>query len=318
MARCLVTGYKGFIGSVLYTKLLELGHEVQGIDLKDEEDILDGLTEYEEFSPEYIFHLACIPRVPYSIKEPVFTMINNVVATSVVLNFAKKVGAKRVIYSGSSSVVGDGTGPNSPYGLQKLISEMECKLYTKLFGIDTVTLRYFNVYSKDQKVTGPYATAIANWMHYIKLKKRPYITGDGEQRRDMLHVSDAVSANIFAMEHEEDFNGETFDVGTGTNISLNEVKEIVNEHFSDVDFEYRESREGDVLYTKADTKPLESLGWKTNVSIVDGVSGCFKALKRGPSPSALQEVIRKELGRLGFSGDAEIEIKTNIAPRAEG
>ena len=163
---------------------------------------------------------------------------NNVLITSHILNFARKVGSKRVIYSGSSSVIGNGTGPTSPYGLQKLISEMECKLYSDLYGLDTVTLRYFNVYSPCQTVDGPYATAIANWMHAIKNGEKPFITGDGEQRRDMAYLDDIVSANIFAMEHDSSFGGEHFDVGTGDNISLNEVRDIVLKHQPHVKFDY--------------------------------------------------------------------------------
>ena len=111
MSRCLVTGHKGYIGSRLVERLEEMGHEVAGIDLKDEEDILDGLEKFIDFKPEYIFHLACIPRVGYSIEQPVHTMINNVISTSIVLDFARKMRVKRVIYSGSSSVVGNGRGP---------------------------------------------------------------------------------------------------------------------------------------------------------------------------------------------------------------
>ena len=283
--RCLVTGHKGYIGSHLYKTLKQLGHDVLGIDLKDGHDILQDLNGgtngkafhplYYNFKPEYIFHLACIPRVAYSIEEPVKTMTNNVLATTNVLNFAHKVGVKRVIYSGSSSVVGDGTGPNSPYGLQKLISEMDCKLYSKLYGLDTVTLRYFNVYSPDQKANGPYSTAIAAFMDAIKADKTPFITGDGTQRRDMLHVTDAVVANIFAMEHEDNFDGKNFDVGTGNNISLNEVKKIVNEHHPSVKFNYVDPREGDVLLTKANVEPINKLGWKSHYDIYTGLAECF-------------------------------------------
>jgi len=286
--RCLVTGYKGYIGSRLYEALKTLGHDTIGIDLKDGHDInkdLNGGTTgeafhpmYYKFKPEYIFHLACIPRVAYSVEHPVETTQNNVLATTNVLNFARKVGAKRVIYSGSSSVIGDGTGPTSPYGFQKLVSELECRLYSKLYGLDTVSLRYFNVYSSDQEVTGPYATAIANWMEYIRTNKNPFITGDGEQRRDMLHVSDAVSANIFAMGYKERFNGKHFDVGTGKNISLNEAKKIASGHFPSVKFDYVEERKGDVFLTRADTKPLEELGWKVKVTIDSGLNKCFETL----------------------------------------
>lgn len=286
MARCLITGHKGYIGSHLYKRLQELGHEVQGIDLQEDHDILKDLKEYSDgsgrfhphywnFKPEYIFHLACIPRVAYSVENPVTTMQNNVLCTTHVLNFARKVGAKRVIYSGSSSVRGNGQGPTSPYGLQKLFSEMECKLYSDLYGLDTVSLRYFNVYSKDQKATGPYATAIANWMQHIRDKKRPFITGDGEQRRDMLHVDDAVAANIFAMEHKEEFAGQHFDTGTGDNISLNRASVIVNSYFPEVKFEWVEERKGDVMLTKANCKPLAKLGFRVKTSIEDGIHNCF-------------------------------------------
>jgi nucleoside-diphosphate-sugar epimerase len=283
MARCLVTGHKGYIGSRLYAELKKQGHDVVGVDMKDSPDddiLLPGcLEDLSSFSPEYIFHLACIPRVAYSVENPVSTMQNNVMAGSIVLNFARQVKAKRVIYSSSSSVVGNGDGPTSPYGLQKLVTEMECKLYADLYGVDTVGLRYFNVYSEDQTVDGPYATAVANWMEYIREGETPFITGDGEQRRDMLYVHDAVAANIFCMEYDDEFNGAHYDVGTGTNISLNELKGIVREYHPDVSFEYRSPRPGDVLYTKADTGPLAELGWRVKVKLSEGLNRCFKGVE---------------------------------------
>jgi len=285
MSRCLVTGHKGYIGSRLIAKLKEQGHEVLGIDLREDtpKDILDFLREdsdglfhptFWNFKPECIFHLACIPRVAYSVEKPVITMDNNVLSTSIVLNFARKVGCKRVIYSGSSSVVGNGNGPSNPYGLQKLVSEMECKLYSDLYDLDTVTLRYFNVYSEDQPAEGPYATAIANWMKYIREGNRPFITGDGHQRRDMAYVHDVVDANIFAMQHDGLFCGKHYDVGTGENISLNEIKQIV-EKYHDVEFEYVEERRGDVLLTKANMEPLSELGWKPKMNLTTGINKCF-------------------------------------------
>ena len=288
MARCLVTGHMGYIGAHLYKKLQELGHEVKGIDLKQEypNDILVSLKEYDDgsgrfnpnfsnFKPEYIFHMACFPRVQYSIDNPIETMTNNVLSTSYVLNFARKVGAKRVIYSSSSSIIGDGSGPKSPYALQKMTSELECKLYSQLYGLDTVSLRYFNVYSPDQEAVGSYPTVASAWMKAIREGERPYITGTGEQRRDMLHVEDAVSANIFAMDHAHDFNGLHFDVGTGENISLNEIKNIVNLFRSKIEFDYVDPRPGDVLETRARISSLRKLGWNAKISIHSGIEECF-------------------------------------------
>jgi UDP-glucose 4-epimerase len=207
-------------------------------------------------------------------------MLNNVLAGSNILNFARKVGAKRLIYSSSSSIVGNGDGPTSPYALQKMTTEIETRLYSDLYDIDTVSLRYFNVYSQDQQADGPYATAICNWMKYIRQGENPFITGDGEQKRDMLHVEDAVSANVFAMEHAESFCGKNFDVGTGSNISLNQVKEIVNEHFPKVKFVYTDTRPGDVLLTKARSNKLKEIGWQVKINIEEGISSCFRNLKK--------------------------------------
>lgn len=290
MARCLITGHKGYIGSRLFRKLEKGGHEVQGIDIQEEhpKDILKVLKEdndggfhphYWNFKPEYVFHLAAIPRVVYSVEQPVETTENNVLAGSIILNFARKVGAKRLIYAGSSSVMGNGNGPVSPYALQKLYTELECKLYSELYGLDTITLRYFNVYSPDQQAKTAYATAIANWMQHIRDGKRPFITGDGEQRRDMANREDIVSANIFAMEYKESFNGQNYDVGTGSNTSLNEMKKIVEQYIPNIVFECVAEREGDVRHTKADIQPLRNLGWNPEYTIESGIHECFRKLR---------------------------------------
>ena len=290
MSRCIVTGHMGYIGSRLIEKLKSLGHQVVGIDIKDGKDIntYEGFKEADDgcfhprwfnFEPEYIFHLACFPRIGYSIENPVMTMRNNVMAGSNVLNFARKVGAKRVIYSSSSSVVGNGAGPTSPYALQKLTTEIETKLYSELYGLDTISLRYFNVYSEDQPADGPYATAVSNWMKYIRKNNTPFITGDGTQRRDMLHVEDAVSANVFAMNYKDKFSGRVFDVGTGKNISLNEIKDIVHKYFGEVVFQNIKPRPNEVSTTIASTKELSDIGWKAKISINKGVNNCFKELK---------------------------------------
>ena len=286
MARCLVTGHKGYIGSRLYAKLQELGHEVMGIDLNEDipHDVITALGEntdgtfhphYAAFAPEYIFHLACWPRIGLCLEKPVETMRNNVMAGSVLLNFARKVGSvKRVIYSSSSSVVGNGAGPTNPYALQKLITELESVIYAGVYDLDTVCLRYFNVYSEDQRADGPYATAVANWRRALLEGITPFITGDGEQRRDMVYVDDVVAANIHCMEYSKNFSGKVFDVGTGENISLNEVKEIVQE-YHDVEFDYVAPRPGEVATTRANTADLASYGWTAQMSIPEGMRRCF-------------------------------------------
>ena len=183
-----------------------------------------------------------------------------------------------MIYSSSSSVVGNGNGPASPYALQKYTTELECRMYPELYGMDTVSLRYFNVYSHDQQASGPYATAVCNWMKAVRENVNPFITGDGEQRRDMINVEDVVAANIFAMEHEESFNGQHFDVGTGQNISLNEIKELVLKYHPGVIFDYVAPRPGDVLLTRGATEPLKKLGWTASIGIEEGIEDCFRRL----------------------------------------
>ena len=287
--RCLVTGHKGYIGGHLYQYLKTNGYDTIGIDIKDGHDInVDlngGVTGdafhplYFNFKPEIIFHLACRPRVGYSVKHPVETTENNILATTNVLNFANKVGAKRVIFSSSSSVVGEGSGPISPYALQKLYSEMECKLYTQLYGVDTVSLRYFNVYSEDQPHDGAYTTFVANWMHHIRSNQTPFLNGDGSIRRDMVHVNDVISANLFFANYDKPLKGEQYDIGTGCNISMKETIELVKTHFPELEYETRPPRGGDVSSTKANPSRAKKLGWQPSVSIEEGLAKCFQKLQ---------------------------------------
>lgn len=286
--RVLVTGHEGYIGSHLFKRLKEEGHDVAGIDLKGcafgdkeiaGENICDGYPiEFFEFLPEFVFHLAAIPRVEYSVHNPVEVMKNNVNSTSITLKFAKSTGAS-VVYSSSSSVVGNGEGPTSPYALSKYVGEMETILYSRLYNVKTVGLRYFNVYSENQEADGPYATAVANWMKYIRQGNTPFITGDGTQKRDMAHVDDIVAANIFSMNNIDKVDGKVFDVGTGTNISLNEMREIVEDIFPDIKFTNRPPRPGEVLVTKAKTKRFKKVGWSAKIGIHEGIVRCFENLK---------------------------------------
>jgi|TARA_R110000824_G_scaffold81370_1_gene204548 UDP-glucose 4-epimerase len=265
----LVTGYKGFIGSHLFERLPT--DQRIGIDLKDGEDLLDQLPDIQV---DVVFHLAAQPSVGYSVENPSYTLKHNVLGTSRVLEWAKNHGAKRVVFSSSSAIYGDGSGPNSPYGLHKSMSEMECKLYSELYGLDTVCLRYFNAYAEDQEYGGSYSTVISAWMELIKQSKPLRIDGDGEQTRDYIHVDDIVSANLFCANYEGKFAGSCFDVGTGEAISLNSVKEFVKERYK-VKWQQAPEREGDVRHTLASIKPLQDLGWEAKIKIADGLKKCF-------------------------------------------
>jgi len=280
MVRCLVTGDKGYIGSRLSRSLKESGHEVRGIDIKPPHglppmDVKKDLHYFKRFKPEYIFHLAALPQIQYSIENPSETMLNNVYGTSKVLEFAHAVGCKRVIFSSSAAIYGNKNGPESPYAAQKLMSEVECQMYSSLYELDTVSLRYFNVYSPEQPRINAYATVIPSWMECVRNATDPFITGTGEQSRDMVHLDDIVSVNIFAMKYEERFNGKYFDVGTGHSTSLNEIKDIVLRHHPDLTFTYVSQREGEVFCSKADTFPLGSIGWNSSVKAERGIEYCF-------------------------------------------
>ena len=271
--KILVTGYKGYIGNNIFSTLKKQKYDVHGIDLKDGEDILHCLPN-ETF--DYVFHLAACPRVDYSVKKPAYTMKQNVLVTSTLLEWAKDHGVKRVIFSSSAAVNGNGDGiPQSPYGLHKLVNEMECRLYSQLYGLDTVCLRYFNVYSEDQVYGGSYSTVICAWLEMIKQGKPLRIDGDGEQTRDLVHVNDIVSANIFCMEYQGVFNGKWFNIGSGTSVSLNHIKRLIDQNY-DVIWKHMPERVGDIKESQADISELRKLGWEPKVTIEEGLKKCFK------------------------------------------
>ena len=267
--KILVTGHRGYIGSCLYKKLKDKQYHVCGIDLKDGHDILYCLPD-QKF--DYVFHLAAYPKVEYSINNPTHSLRQNVLVTSKLLEWSKKQKVKRVIFSSSAAVnKGD---PKSPYGLHKLMSELECKLYSEMYDIDTVSLRYYNVYSKNQPYNGSYSTVISTWMQMIREGSPLRIDGDGSQTRDFVHLSDIVSANIHCMKYNKRFKGKTLDVGSGSSLSLNEIKECIEE-YHDLDWTYSTNRRGDIKHSKADITSLKSIGWEPIVNIQAGLKSCF-------------------------------------------
>jgi UDP-glucose 4-epimerase len=265
--KILVTGHKGYIGSKLFNKLDDGINIIHGIDLKDGRDVLHHLSNT---SYDYVFHLAAFPSVQQSVEEPSDTFRNNAYATSVLLEWAKNHNVKRVIFSSSAAAA----SVTSPYGLHKRISEQECRLYSQLYGLDTVCLRYYNVYSEDQIYGGSYSTAISAWMQMIREGKELRIDGDGEQTRDFVHVDDVVSANIFCMNQDKPFAGAVHDVASGASCSLNSVREVINKNHN-VTWNEKPERKGDIKHSHSDISGLLSLGWKPFVAIEDGLQRCF-------------------------------------------
>lgn len=281
MANCLVTGHKGYIGSKLFAKLQQLGHSVHGIDIAAEElseklDIRWHLFDHEKnfnhlkFKPEYIFHLAAMPSVQWSVENPSESLAHNVMGSSKVLEYAKLAGVKRVIFASSAAAI----IPTSPYGAHKRMTELECKIYASLYDLDTVCLRYFNVYSEDQKCGGPYSTVISSWLDCIRNNKPLRLDGDGSQTRDFIHVDDIVSANIHCMHHKEDFNGGVYDVGTGCSQSLKEIKSYFDNVF-DIEWDIQPERVGDIKHSKANILKLNNIGWYSKVDLKTGLRRCI-------------------------------------------
>jgi len=252
-----ITGGAGFIGSHLVDRLLELGNEVSVID-----DFSSGKKENLEqhkHNPSLkifarnicakdisnlfkdvavVFHLAAIPRVQYSIKFPEKTHAVNINGTLNVLEAAKKTGVKRFIYSASSSAYGNQDqlplvetmkpNPMSPYALQKLVGEYYSNLYNQLFDLETISLRYFNIYGPRQDPAGGYACLIPRSISLTLQGKSPQINGDGKQTRDFTYVQDVVEANIIAAttSNQEAF-GQIFNIGNSDNLSVNQVVKTI-------------------------------------------------------------------------------------------
>tara|TARA_R100000808_G_C2154909_1_gene166405 strand:+ start:7290 stop:8144 length:855 start_codon:yes stop_codon:yes gene_type:complete len=282
MARCLVTGHKGYIGSRIVKKLQAENHETIGIDLvctKYMGDIrsdafLNASAVWAKFKPEYIFHCAAKPSVQWSVENPSKSLSHNVYGTSRVLEFAKMINAKRVIFSSSAAVYGNDGKPCSPYGAHKYMSEIECKLYAGLYDIDTVSLRYFNVFSKDQKYGGAYSTVIAAWNYAARNNKPLYVDGDGFQSRDFIHVDDIVDCNIFCMNRSDDFLGNIYDVGTGESLTLNNIKQLISS-MRRYEWVYRSERQGDVRQSCANNSALKIIGWSAKKDVKQSIKNIF-------------------------------------------
>ena len=185
---------------------------------------------------DIVFHLAALARVQPSIEDPITFNKVNIDGTLNILWAAHKAGIKRVVYSASSSCYGnnenfptpetESTNPLSPYGLQKYLGEHYCKMFSEVYGLDTVSLRYFNVYGERMLLEGAYCLVLGIFAQKMLQGKSLTINNDGEQRRDFTYVGDVVNANVLAATHPENLNGEVFNIGNGDNYSVNELADM--------------------------------------------------------------------------------------------
>ena len=273
MSKIICTGGKGFIGSHLVKRLIELGHDVSIYDLKDGKDVRT-MTPKDLKGVDFVFHMAAQAKVPLSIDQPLMTHDHNVNGTLNVLECARQAGVKRVIYSASSSAYGEQStqplhegklpNPMSPYGVQKLVGEYYCKVYSGVYGLETVSLRYFNVYGEDMPTDNAYSACIAIFLNNKKNGKPLTVLG-GKQTRDFTYVGDVVEANIKAMESLRVGKGEVINIGGGKNYSIDKVAETISQ-----DIIHEPQRKGEPMDTVSNcTKAKILLNWEPRVKLLE-------------------------------------------------
>ena len=278
MAKVVVTGGAGFIGTHVCDALRKEGYEVVSVDIKTGDDVRDTKKMQTLFAgAEFVFHLAALPRVQYSIEHPQETHDTNVNGTLSALMAAQDAGVKKFIYSASSSAYGDQpvmplvemmpARPKSPYGLQKHIGELYCRLWSEVYGLPTVSLRYFNVYGPGASAEGAYALVIAKFLQQRIDGKPLTITGDGTQTRDFTHVRDVVRANLLAAESPNVGHGEVINIGAGKNASVNKVAELIGGPVEQV---VARLEPHDTLADNTLAKKL--LGWEPQVTLQQGIA----------------------------------------------
>jgi len=300
MAQFLVTGGAGFIGSHLCEALVGRGDQVRVVDSLitghrrnlahlPSVEILEGDLADPEVArqavqgAEFVLHQAAIPSVPRSVKDPVESNRANVDATLNVLVAARDAGVRRLVFAGSSSAYGNSetlpkvetmpTAPLSPYALQKLVGEQYCALFTSLYGLETVTIRYFNVFGPRQDPSSPYSGVISLFITALRDGRRPIIFGDGGQTRDFTYVANVVDGVLRACTAPA-ASGEVINVAVGVRVSLLElfaaVKTLTG---ATVEPEFGEPRAGDVRDSQADiAKARRILGYEPLVSFEDGLA----------------------------------------------
>ncbi|HEY7348005.1 MAG TPA: SDR family oxidoreductase [Ktedonobacterales bacterium] len=306
-AQYLVTGGAGFIGSHLAQALVKQGKAVRIFDdfstgkegnitpLERQAEIVQG--DLRDFAAvraavegvEVVFHQAALASVPRSIADPRTTLEVNVTGTQHVLLAARDARVRRVVYASSSSVYGNTPtlpkretmppSPMSPYALHKLTGEHLCRLFTQVYGLETVALRYFNVFGPRQDPTSQYAAVIPRFLQALLAGQTPIVFGDGEQTRDFTYIANVVEANLLAAEATE-AAGQAINIGCGEQISLNKLLRLAGALLGQtVEAEYQEARAGDVHDSLADIQLAQHLlGYEPTVRFADGLARTLEAL----------------------------------------
>lgn len=309
MAKYLVTGGAGFIGSNIVKRLVEEGQEVRVLDnfstgkrknierFLSKIDLIDGdFTDIEVAKKavrgmDFVIHTGAIPSVPRSVDDPLRTNNSNITGTLNLLIASRDEKVKRFVYSASSSAYGDSkvmpkvetmpTAPKSPYAIQKLVGEMYCQNFYKIYGLETVCLRYFNVFGPNQDPESVYSAVIPLFIKKIMRGETPVINGDGTTSRDFTYVDNNVDANLRACVAGSECAGEVINIACGYEISLNQLVEKINTELgTSIKPEYRDERVGDVKHSLADVGKAEKLlGYKPLVSFEEGLKKTIEFYK---------------------------------------
>jgi len=310
MKNVLITGAAGFIGSNLYKRCVDEGFKVAGVDnlsnghlefLPDEHDVyicdFDHdviLDDIRNGKYDVVFHLAAVPRVSYSVEHPLLTNDTNVTKTLKLID-ACRGNIDRFVFASSSSVYGgadvslgpthenDRKGPKSPYALQKSIIEDYLALYGELYDLDSICLRFFNVFGPNQLGDSPYATAVSAWLSAIKKGVPMRSDGDGTQSRDMCYVDNVTSACVKAARAKGIFEGRQYNVACGDRTTNNEILEYLLKRYPGSTMVSAPTRPGDVKHTHADVRRAEKeLGYVPLVRFWEGLERTIEWVEKTP------------------------------------